>query len=65
MTFTMFIQILKILPELVSLAKTLLQKAEDGWTELQIKNAIKGIDEAFNEKDPQISARKLNDIFRK
>ena len=59
-----FLQILRILPSLISLGRTLLSKMEEGWTEYRVKQSIKEIEEAFKERDKPLAAKKLNDVFR-
>ena len=57
--------VVKYLPEFIGLIKTLFSASKEGIEEFKIKRLFKSIDKAFEETDPQISARDLNDLFRK
>lgn len=59
-----FLAVLKFLPEFLSLSKTLAKLIAEGFSELEIKQGLKKIEDAFQEKVPEIRAKKLNDIFR-
>lgn len=61
---SLLITFLKYFPEMVDLLKTLSTRLQDGWTEIQVRQAITGITRAFNNTNRQVSARELNDIFR-
>lgn len=56
-------QLMVYLPEVISLLKWTKGQIEKGYTEKQIKDALKGIDNAFKEDDAKVKAKKLNDIF--
>lgn len=56
-------QLMVYLPEVISLLKWTKGQIEKGYTEKQIKDALKGIDNAFKEEDAKVKAKKLNDIF--
>jgi len=57
--------ILQYGPELIDLLKSIVEMSKNGITNLQVKARIKGVSNAFEEKDLATSARMLNDIFRK
>jgi len=56
--------ILKYLPELVALIKTLAQKGENAVEEAVIRKRLTAITEAFSNPDRAQAARGLNDAFR-
>ena len=56
--------ILKYLPELVALIKTLAQKGENAVEEAVIRKRLTAITEAFSNTDRAQAARGLNDAFR-
>ena len=56
--------IIKFLPELLALLKTLTELVDSGLEELKIKRHLKAIDNAFKETDAAKRARLLNDVFR-
>jgi len=51
--------IIIVLPEFISLVKTLMERYDEAQLDARLKSDIKGISDAFKNKDAQA----LNDIF--
>lgn len=60
-----FIAIIKFLPELVSLIKTILSMLEKGKTELEIKAAIKNFNASLVKAVATKDTSKLEEIFNR
>lgn len=59
-----YLQLLKLLPELVKIGKSLNEKLKQGITVAQIKRALNGVDKAFKNDDFK-SIDSINDIWNK
>lgn len=57
--------LLKLLPMMLDLAKQISALIDAGYTELQVRDALKKIDKAFVDDIAKERARRLNDVFRK
>ena len=55
--------LVKFLPELVSLLKTIIELTEKGVTEIKVKRKIRSIDRAFKAKTARERSQALNDAF--
>ncbi len=63
MSWKVIFTLIKFLPEFVALANRILDMAEKGYTEIQIRKKIKGLRDAFDEEDPRNMSRGINDQF--
>lgn len=57
--------IIQLLPELISLLKTIGGWVSEGMTVLSIKKRLRGLDEALKIKDGVTRVTALDDLFRK
>ena len=59
-----FLNFLALIPDLLALAKFLVQKIEDGATLIQVKSELKRISAAFDNPDRRKAAEELDNVFR-
>lgn len=59
-----FLNFLALIPDLLALAKFLIQKIEEGATLLEVKSELKRISQAFDNPDRRKAAEQLDDVFR-
>lgn len=59
-----FLNFLALIPDLLALAKMLVQKIQDGATLMQVKSDLKRISAAFDNPDRRKAAQDLDDVFR-
>ena len=60
---TTFVAILKMLPEIWSLFKTIVSQVQKGVEIIQIKRKLKAIDKAMSNSDRRQAAKELDDVF--